>query len=212
VKTRAFTMVEIIMVITIIGILSIGIVSFFDSNERTKMYKAETCLNEINGKVKNFTNSALTSKQLRIGTEQRFPDYYLINFQTGAGNIVFKYITGTAETIYETLSLSTGCTKERISFEFNSSTNISLVKMNKGFRQIKPNEVSTFLLNDSFTDTNHVTFTGEVTINVCLPDTGCSPSREFFKWIIDSRSQGIYLKKCLFYKETDRNKCETRES
>jgi prepilin-type N-terminal cleavage/methylation domain-containing protein len=150
VKTRAFTMVEIIMVITIIGILSIGIVSFFDNNERTKMYKAETCLNEINGKVKNFTNAALTSKQLRIGTDKRFPDYYLIKFNTGAGNIEFiiEQLDDTKKT-YETLSLATGCTKERISFKFNSLTTLSLIKMNKGFRQIKPNEVSTFSLNNN---------------------------------------------------------------
>jgi prepilin-type N-terminal cleavage/methylation domain-containing protein len=120
VKTRAFTMVEIIMVITIIGILSIGMVSFFDNNERTKMYKAETCLNEINGKVKNFANSALTSRQLKVGTNTRYPDYYIIEFQTGAGNIVFKYKTGAQEAIYETISLATGCIKERISFKFKT--------------------------------------------------------------------------------------------
>jgi hypothetical protein len=82
--------------------------------------------------------------------------------------------------------------------------------MNKGFRQIKPNEVSTFSLNN-----NKAMFTWEVIVNVCLADDGClssSPSREFFKRIGDSRSQGIYLKKCLFYTETDRNKCEKRES
>jgi Tfp pilus assembly protein PilE len=58
-------MVEIIMVITIIGILSIGIASFFDNNERTKLYKAETCISEIDGKIKNFTNAAFTSKQIK---------------------------------------------------------------------------------------------------------------------------------------------------
>jgi Tfp pilus assembly protein PilE len=83
-------MVEIVIVITIIGILSIGIAPFFDNNERTKLYKAETCINEIDGKIKNFANAALTSKQIRIGTEKVFPDYYLIEFQTGSQTIVFK--------------------------------------------------------------------------------------------------------------------------
>jgi hypothetical protein len=85
--------------------------------------------------------------------------------------------------------------------------------MNKGFRQIQPNELSTFFINSGNSASNQ-TITGEVVINVCLSDDGCtnSPLREFSKWFVDQRSQGIYLKKCLFYQETNRNICETREN
>lgn len=202
-------MVEIIMVITIIGILSIGIASFFDNNERTKLYKAETCISEIDGKIKNFTNAAFTSKQIKTWTQNIFPDYYLIEFQPQNQQIVFKAKTwNNTAFIYETWSLATGCVKERVSFQFNVWTSLSGLTMNRGFRQIKPWEHHTFYLNEDGK------FTGEVILDVCLADEGCwsvNPSKEFVKRIIDSRSQGIYLKRCLFYKETDRNTCETRE-
>ncbi|MDR2190941.1 MAG: hypothetical protein LBP53_07405 [Candidatus Peribacteria bacterium] len=81
--------------------------------------------------------------------------------------------------------------------------------MNRGFRQIQPSELFTFSLD------NNTKFIGEIVMNVCLGDDGCSPSyasKAFVKRKVDSRSQGIYLKKCLFYTETDANKCEQRET
>jgi prepilin-type N-terminal cleavage/methylation domain-containing protein len=79
---KAFTLVEIMIIISIIGILSAGIVSFLSDTERRKMLHAESCLNEMNASIKNFTNAAMTSKQLKLNsTDKVFPDYYFIEFQ-----------------------------------------------------------------------------------------------------------------------------------
>jgi hypothetical protein len=80
--------------------------------------------------------------------------------------------------------------------------------MNSGFRQLKPDELFTFSFLSGANQTRN--FTGEFQVNVCLDET-CS--KEFFKWVIDTRSQGIFTKKCLFYYE-DKEKiheCKTRE-
>jgi hypothetical protein len=77
--------------------------------------------------------------------------------------------------------------------------------MNSGFRQLKPDE----LLSFSFLSGNvERMFVAEIPVNVCLDET-CS--KEFFKWVIDTRSQGIFTKKCFFYSENNPLKCETRE-
>jgi hypothetical protein len=98
------------------------------------------------------------------------------------------------------------CKKEKIEFTFASGsvTNTVTVRMNSGFRQLKPNELFTFSL---FSGTQRA-FTGEIAVDVYLDDTY---TKEFFKWIVDTRSQGIFTRKCLFYSETDPQKCETRE-
>jgi type II secretory pathway pseudopilin PulG len=93
------------IIISIIGILSAGIASFLGNTERRKMLNAESCLNEMNANIKNFTNAAMTSKQLKA----TFPDYYLIEFQpstpTSSGTITLSYQTGNTPEIYQTIDL-----------------------------------------------------------------------------------------------------------
>jgi prepilin-type N-terminal cleavage/methylation domain-containing protein len=65
VKQKAFTIIEIMLVMIIIGILSIGIGSFYDYNSKTQRYKAETCMNNLNGELQGFMRTAFTSKALQ---------------------------------------------------------------------------------------------------------------------------------------------------
>jgi prepilin-type N-terminal cleavage/methylation domain-containing protein len=203
VKKRAFTLIEIVIVIAIIGILSVGIVSFLDNGEKTKLYQAETCLNEINGKLKNFTNAAMTSKKLQTPPTEVFPEYYIIEF-TGTHTILLKYETSTTSGTYQKILLSGGCREGETNFVFSGTLPFSQIRMNKGFRQIKSNELFTFSLVGGATPS---LFTGEVQGNFCLDET-CA--REFVKRKIDTRAQGIFTERCLFYHD-DRNTCSQRE-
>jgi len=201
-------MIELVIVIAIIGILSVGVASFLNDREKTQIYKAETCMNNINGDIKNFTNAALTSKMLSIGGNKIFPNYYIIEFISPAApdaehKILLKYEAESYSGIYKEISLSY-CKEKDVSFRFGNVLSFSKLKMNKGFRQVDPSELFTFSL---FPNVPPV-FTGAVQFNLCL-DTTCS--REFARRIIDTRSQGIFPKKCLFYCENNRNKCRVRE-
>jgi hypothetical protein len=167
----------------------------------------------MNGTIKNFTNAAMTSKQLRISsTTSVFPDYYIIEFQPTTKTIAFKYEGTDKENnptsgTYQEIKLEGGCKKENINFAFATGATVSILRMNTGFRQIKPNELFTFSLTSGATAERE--FHEEIPINVCLDET-CS--KEFFKWVIDTRSQGIFTSKCLFYSEEDSLKCKTREN
>ena len=106
---KAFTLVETLVLIAIIGILSVGIASFLSETERTKMLQAESCMNEINATIKNFTNAAMTSKQLKFNnTDGIFPDYYIIEFDPTDDSVTFKYEIDNPATsgIYQRIELN----------------------------------------------------------------------------------------------------------
>ena len=86
-KTRAFTMLEIIIVIVTIGLLTIGILSYIRDDENTVRYKAEACLNKIQAEVTNYAHAALTSKKIA----EKFPEQYIIDFNTNSNKALFKY-------------------------------------------------------------------------------------------------------------------------
>ena len=176
------------------------------------MLYAETCINEIDARIKNFANAAMTSKKLRINEALSiFPDYYFINFRPATQTITFEYEgksqLGTYETwVYQTIKLNE-CRKEKIELDFATGTDIGILKMNSGFRQIKPDELFTFSFMSGGVSGERF-FVAEIPINVCL-DLHCS--KEFFKRIIDTRAQAIFTRKCHFYSTEDTFKCETRE-
>ena len=196
------------------------------------MLQAETCLNEMNVNLKHFTNAAMTNRKLIISsTGSVFPDHYLIRFEPAtfsplwvnisSGKIILEYgiLTKTWVDIfdYQTINLNS-CKKENIRFDFASGTVAQgiipgTLRMNKGFRQLKPDELSTFSYQSS--GSNTPIFVAEIQVNACLSDEACcldgTCAKEFFKRTIDSRAQGIFTTKCKFYSQADPFKCETRE-
>ncbi|MDR0607902.1 MAG: type II secretion system GspH family protein [Candidatus Peribacteria bacterium] len=64
-KQKAFSIMEMVLVMVIVGILVVGIGSFLTYDEQTRRYKAETCLNQLNGELQGFMKAAMTSKALK---------------------------------------------------------------------------------------------------------------------------------------------------
>lgn len=210
-KAKALTLVEITITICIIGILAVGIVSLSWDKELTKMYRAENCINEIDGKIKNFMNAALTSKKLTVKKNNVytgvFPDYYIIEFSKNLNKITFKYegIESWAGT-YEEVLLSGFC-KDKVNLVMTGSLPFSTVKMNRGFQQITSNELKTFSLLPI--PSTWPIFTGAIQVNLCYENT-CY--KELNKRIFNTKAQGVSSKKCQFYQTKNSNLCETRES
>ena len=90
--------------------------------------------------------------------------------------------------------------------QLTGKDNVSEVIINRGFRQVRPAELSTFTLNGE----EHI-FTGIVQFNICL-DENCTAEKEFEQRRIDTRSQAIFTKRCVFYKVENSDLCETREN
>ena len=88
---KAFTLVEVLLILSIIGILTAAITSFVQESDRRKILYAETCLNNMDANIKNFVNAAMTSKKLTINNTTLFPDYYFIKFRPASGSITFEY-------------------------------------------------------------------------------------------------------------------------
>jgi len=78
--------------------------------------------------------------------------------------------------------------------------------MTRGFRQIDPAESVFFTLLTGNKNTSF--FTGEIDIKL---KRGENELKDTAKLLIDTRSESIYLKKCLFYTEENVNKCSERE-
>lgn len=200
----------------IIGILSIGVGSFYDYNSKTQRYKAETCMNNLNGELQWFMRAAFTSKQLRVGNTEVFPNYYNIEFRVweGENKIRFLYSTGAIKSIgteYKSISLNDYCKQKEVSLLLTGvipplwwDSGKMLIIMNKGFRQVEPQEITTFSI-----DTTVGAFTGSVQFNICVEN---SCTKELGRWIIDARSQTISPITCRFYSETNSNLCEVRGS
>ena len=204
-RIKAFTMVEMIFVIVLIGILSMAMmINFSDSDDRALRYKVEGCVNTINGKIQNFLMIALTSKAYISWDETYFPDYYFIDFsETG---FTFKGQESNKGKFIMQEVWKKDCKsdfEEPLVFErswFDS------LKMTRGFRQIDPTESVFFTLLTGNENTSF--FTGEIDIKLNRGENGF---KDTAKLLIDTRSESIYLKKCLFYREGNVNECSERE-
>jgi len=209
-KKLWFTLIEILIVLIVIGVLSMGMMTYLGWNdERALMFKAEGCLTTIDGKVQNFLNYALTSKSFDFWGTFFSPDYYtiLLSGTTNDGYNQFVLYGSTGESarqLIHKVSKSDCMNEFDKDFRFVISwTAFSWIVMSKGFRQVNPKDTFTFALTKESLLTG--TFTGSIIVKVCMDDSGCK--REIAKWNIDTRVQSIFLKKCLFYKEDSADEC-----
>ena len=167
-KAKGFSLVEITIAICLIGLLATSIIALSGDKELANLYKAESCINGINGKIKNFMNAALTSKRLLITDASNnvigvFPDYYSIEFQKNPDKIIFKYEKSDGSTgTYDTITLSGYC-RDNIFLALTGTLPFSEVRMNRGFQQIKANDPRSFAL---ITGTENL-YTGAIQVNLC---------------------------------------------
>jgi len=137
-------MLEIVLVIVTIGLLAMGMLSYFRDDENTTKYKAEACLNGIQSKVTNYVNAALTSKKIGEDTEQ-----YIIRFDREESNSMFLEQEPRDEDMSEKIDFSEVCGNKGFSFDLSfSGTSFDTIIMNKGFRQLHANQPHSFRLED----------------------------------------------------------------
>ena len=93
---KSFTLIELVLVMTMISLLIVGLMSFFSDRTTRQKYQAEICFNQLSQQIDNFVNAALMGKKLTISfspTKEEFPDYYEISPDTVENAILFNYRT-----------------------------------------------------------------------------------------------------------------------
>lgn len=204
---------EIVIVLGVVSILILALANTFSDRSTLQKYQAEACFNQIDGQMRNFTNAAMMGKKLQINRWNGvwmsvFPDYYIINFDTWNETINFRWgmIDGDSGD-YISANLATQCPQKSVKLSMTGAILSQWIKnivMTKWFREIKPWELSVFYFSWSNA------FTGEVKFNMCTTAVWTDCPKEFARWIIDKRVQGIFAQKCLYYTD-DVNTCQRRQ-
>lgn len=189
------------------------------TTEKRKIIEAQWCANTILWEMNNFAFYALTSKNLRDGSNTISPNFYRIA-SDGDSTIKLGYSLGEDDnmTEFKSLNVSNTCrwNSSILKFERNwwNNDTISGLKMNKWFNPVSLNDNRVFYLKWSGSNKY---LTWDILISLCL-DHKCEKEsrKEFAKRSFDGRTQTISLKSCAFYKDYDKNnddyiKCKTRD-
>jgi len=233
---KAFTLTEMIIVVTIIGILMMWITTYIGwADEKTKIIEAQWCAASLWWFINNYIFYTLTSKTLKLEDNTIVsPNFYLIWLSWGkysssnncsknnaegsskifCKDIVFSYMDWDGNIHeYDKINVSNSCrqAKPKLWFyrEWDSSNNLDVkyIQMNKWFSPVAVNEMNVFYLK---TASNNKELLWNIIIVLCSDDE-CTTWKQVAKWSIDWRSQTISLKRCRFYNENDPSRCETRE-
>lgn len=201
-------MLEIIIVLSVVGMLSVALFANFNNTERTQVLKAEWCISRIEGEVRNFINSAMRSRNLQIEEawtlQQIFPDKYTIHFNTNNTGITLEYTIDTNKKTYKILDYTKLCNEKGI-FLKAYPENFNQIIMNKGFQQEKAEEIFPFSLTGG---DNGTLFTWEVIFRINFWE---GTEKDIRKWSIDSRTQNFHSQGCnLYYEGENRLECERR--
>jgi prepilin-type N-terminal cleavage/methylation domain-containing protein len=232
-KAKAFTMIELIVVVTIIWILALWMTIYLDWTwDRAKNIEAESCAKSILWNMNNFLYYTLTSKTLKDHEwNEVSPNYYTIQLSWWNSNwsacnrtnftwskifcneIVVWYLQsgGSAEIIpYTTYTVGNTCQQNnsRLWLYRSGNKNISYVKMNKWFSPLSLEETNVFFITTD--DPNEKLLYDDIIVMRCN-DNNCRSWKELWKFEVDARTQTITYSKCKFYKEDAANECLERE-
>lgn len=205
-KKKAFTLIEMMVVLLIVGILMASLKHIFFPQSRNLMY-GQNCANILYGKVNNFINSAITSKWLYTGGILIFPEYYHIDFNILQNEIAFWYTINWITNNHEIFQLSgQEARKEycqtneyQIILSWNNQ-NITITK----WLQTKVNN-STFTLLDWWNSK----FTWAIYLQLCNLDwQQCST---FSTYITDTRTKHIRHGKCINFTWMNNEICNKRD-
>nr|MDD3720617.1 prepilin-type N-terminal cleavage/methylation domain-containing protein [Candidatus Gracilibacteria bacterium] len=101
-KKQAFTLVELMVSISIVGILSIGILNLYGNGIQNREI-LNIFLNKIVGRIETVKNNSLVGKG--IGTNLETPKYYKVIFSTGNYMRTY-YNTGGVDILFNSLSIN----------------------------------------------------------------------------------------------------------
>lgn len=213
-KIKAYTLVEILIVVIIVGILAWLTRNIFNDTRQNKIILGENCSNYIYGKLSNFASSINYGKT--ISGQNNTISYYKITY---SGNkIELGTVSWTTYSVQDTIYIGTGLSSNR--YEWCKSSSYSLATTGtigmdtialpvKGQILSWNNNTSRHIWTWNLTNTLN---TGSIELFVCdknIISTNHSSCIASSKILIDRRSKQIFLQKCLSRNSTT-GKCTSR--
>lgn len=195
-KKKWFTLVEIVLTISIMSILIFAMKPFFQSDKKDYIY-IESCINKVYGDMNNFMYTAATSKWIASGnvaTDRIFPEKYTIQIKNSweieLGYTQNNWVTGNYRTNYlKDLAYYYCVTRQytsKLSWDFFTLT-INKASSNNNW------DSQGYELSGSKSQ-----FTGSTSLYLCYTGDLC---REVANFEIDTRIQAIKKRKCLIFNE-----------
>ena len=96
INKKWYTLMEIILVISVISVFVFIMKPFFQSNQKDFFY-IESCSNKIYGDMNNFMYDWATSKGIYKGNTKIFPNQYIINIKD-SNTIALEYQESNGQT------------------------------------------------------------------------------------------------------------------
>lgn len=169
---RAFTLIEMLLVLSIIGILFLFMRPLFDN---TSTQEPKDCLQSLYQEMNHFVFEGLNPQSIRSGGRDIRPDTYIVDISTGIIEYFQEY---SGQLVWQdTRSLNTHA-------DVCSIANTELL-LSWSTTQFQINNQTITIT----TPPTH-TFTGAIELRQCFPSTGCDYIGQM---IIDTRTQRLYI-------------------
>ena len=229
-KKNAFTIIELTISVAVMWILMMATIVYLTwSDEKRKIIEAQWCSSTLWWEINNFVFYALTSKNLRLSTNNIVsPNYYIVQltwWTSGCNSvsdrcneIIFSYQNSSWAVLdnqiqqYDSISVSRNCrwSQPNLIFFWSWWNNIKYTVMNKWFLPISVTNRKVFYVQEEWNSDSNKLLIWDIIIALCMTDD-CPSPKEISKFAIDARSQTISLKNCKFY-ENNLLSCKERES
>lgn len=179
-STKAFTLIEILVVIFVISILFLAMQNSFQPAQRAVVY-SEICTNDIFARVRTHLNNAYTSRSFSWNIT---PSNYWFNFLPSQQKIEFLH----GETITSSLTLWTWT---RVQHCHNAWYSVLLTGEDTTYTIQAGGQEST-LTQASWL------FTGQTVLQLCQWPV----CEDFFRILLDARTHMITRQSCLSFRDT----------
>ncbi|HMT01049.1 MAG TPA: prepilin-type N-terminal cleavage/methylation domain-containing protein [Candidatus Absconditabacterales bacterium] len=188
---KAFTMVELIVVIVILGIIALLSQSNFDLKNKERTL-SQACATALYGEIRNFFDEIQNSKGVFLSGETFFPEEYSITISPDNQNISLGFTKNGVTNTFKTFSLSG---KNLRNINYCTKSNYSLRLSGEDTQLILQKEFKNTILKPGFFISGTTnTITGEIKFEWCSPEN--ESCKEIFLRQRDKRLNKINGSSC----------------
>lgn len=184
IKTKAFTLVELIVILLIVGIMfRIWYFAYEKDKINKEILEGQQCANSVYWQINEYINLAKKKQSIYIDPNTSiYPKYYIIEFSWN--NINLEYTTWDTNKLYENLITPINmCFTNKVTYKVNNNISIQITP---GFKSNEINNLSSFKIEDNWWNS---IYSGEIIFQKCESNTICYEIAKFdtnakTNWII----------------------------